>query len=78
MHIIIFADFFGLNIALSVFMDLMNRVFKTYLYSFVIMFIDNILVYLRSIEELIQYLRIMIQTLRDHRLLTSSLCIFLS
>lgn len=42
---------FGLNNVPATFMDLMNRVFKPYLNHFVIVFIDNILVYSRSEVE---------------------------
>ena len=42
---------FGLTNAPAVFMDLMNRVFKPYLDQFVVIFIDDIVVYLRSREE---------------------------
>ena len=42
---------FGLTNALIVFMDLMNRVFSPYLDKFVIVFIDDILVYSDSLEE---------------------------
>lgn len=55
---------FGLTNAPSTFMDLMNQVFKYYLDSFVIVFIDNILMYLRSREEHEQHLRIVLQSLR--------------
>ena len=48
---------FGLANAPAAFMDLMNRVFRSYLYRFVIVFIDDILVYSRSQEEHAQYLR---------------------
>ncbi|GJS56033.1 putative reverse transcriptase domain-containing protein [Tanacetum coccineum] len=47
---------FGLTNAHVVFMDLMNRVCKTYLDKFVIVFIDDILIYLKSKEEQEVYL----------------------
>ena len=42
---------FGLTNAPAAFMDLMNRVFKDYLDKFVIIFIDDILIYSKSNEE---------------------------
>lgn len=59
---------FGLTNALAAFMDLMTRVFRPYLGSFVIIFIDDILVYSRSRSEHEQHLRIVLQTLRDQQL----------
>ncbi|KAL5546780.1 hypothetical protein UlMin_006467 [Ulmus minor] len=53
---------------MSAFMDLMNRVFKPFLDKFVIVFIDDILVYSRSKEEHEEHLRITLQTLKDHHL----------
>ena len=49
---------FGLTNASEMFMDLMNRVFQPYLDRFVIVFIDDILVYLGSLEEHSENLRI--------------------
>ena len=49
-------------------MDLMNRVFKQYLDLFVIVFIDDILIYSRSEEEHASNLRIVLQTLKDRHL----------
>ena len=49
-------------------MDLMNRVFKPFLDRFVIVFIDDILVYSRNEEEHALYLRLVLQTLREHQL----------
>ena len=59
---------FGLTNAPAAFMDLMNRVFKPYLDTFVIVFIDDILVYSRSKKEHAEHLKIMLQTLRDKQL----------
>ena len=59
---------FGLTNAPAAFMDLMNRVFRLFLNRFVIVFIDDILVYSRSEEEHVMHLRAVLQTLRDHQL----------
>ncbi|GJX85147.1 putative nucleotidyltransferase, ribonuclease H [Tanacetum coccineum] len=48
----------------AVFMDLMNRIFHEYLDKFVIVFIDDILVYSKSEEEHEQHLRIVLEILR--------------
>ena len=49
-------------------MDLMNRVFKKYLDLFVIIFIDDIIIYSRNEEEHAIHLRIILQTLKDLQL----------
>ncbi|GJZ52703.1 putative nucleotidyltransferase, ribonuclease H, partial [Tanacetum coccineum] len=49
----------------AVFMDLMNRIFHEYLDKFVIVFIDDILVYSKSEEEHEQHLRIVLEILRQ-------------
>jgi hypothetical protein len=59
---------FGLTNAPAVFMDLMNMVFHEYLNRFVIVFIDDILVYSKSLEEHEDHLRIVLQILRDKKL----------
>ena len=59
---------FGLTNAPAAFMDLMNRVFRPFLDRFVIIFIDDILVYSKSEDEHAKHLRFVLQTLRDHRL----------
>ena len=59
---------FGLTNAPVAFMDLKNRVFHLYLYQFVIVFIDDILVYLKNVKEHAFHLRIVLQTLRDPQL----------
>ena len=59
---------FGLTNAPAAFMDLMNRVFQPYLDRFVIVFIDDILMYSGSSEEHSEHLRIVLQTLRERQL----------
>ena len=59
---------FGLTNAQAAFMDLMNRVFQPYLDRFIIVFIDDILVYSGSLEEHLEHLRIVLQTLREWQL----------
>ncbi|CAA0832652.1 Uncharacterized mitochondrial protein AtMg00860, partial [Striga hermonthica] len=59
---------FGLSNAPAVFMDLMNRVFHPFLDQFVIVFIDDILVYSRSIDQHKKHLRIVLETLRREKL----------
>ncbi|WMV46245.1 hypothetical protein MTR67_039630 [Solanum verrucosum] len=59
---------FGLTNAPTIFMDLMNRVFKPYLDSFVMVFIDDILIYLHSEEEHMGHLRVVLQRLREEKL----------
>ena len=59
---------FGLTNASVAFMDLMNRAFQLYLDRFVIVFIDDILVYSGSSEEHSEHLRIVLQTLRKRQL----------
>ncbi|KAL5575189.1 hypothetical protein UlMin_016888 [Ulmus minor] len=59
---------FGLTNAPAAFMDLMNRIFKEYLDQFVIVFIDDILIYSRSKEEHERHLRMVLQTLREKKL----------
>ncbi|GJX47714.1 zinc finger, CCHC-type, retrotransposon gag domain protein [Tanacetum coccineum] len=59
---------FGLTNAPAVFMDLMNRIFHEYLDKFVIVFIDDILVYSKSEEEHEQHLQIVLEILRQKKL----------
>ncbi|XP_057960665.1 uncharacterized protein LOC131152809 [Malania oleifera] len=59
---------FGLTNAPAVFMDLMNRVFHQYLDQFVVVFIDDILVYSKSAEEHEEHLSIVLQVLREKKL----------
>ena len=59
---------FGLTNAPAAFMDLMNRVFRRFLDKFVIVFIDDILIYSRSVGQHKKHLRAVLRTLRDHQL----------
>eukprot|EP00253_Pinus_taeda_P023407 PITA_23407 len=59
---------FGLTNAPATFMCLMNSIFHPYLDRFVLIFIDDILIYSRTIEEHHEHLRMVLQTLREHQL----------
>lgn len=56
---------FGFTNAPAAFMDLMNRVFRLYLDHFVIVFIDDILVYSKSLVVHEEHLQIVLCTLRE-------------
>ena len=59
---------FGLTNASIEFMDLMNKVFHPYLDQFLVVFIDDILVYSKDAQEHEQHLRIVLQILREKKL----------
>nr|GEX56225.1 putative reverse transcriptase domain-containing protein [Tanacetum cinerariifolium] len=64
----LYAKFSKCEFWLNVFMDLMNRVFHEFLDKFVIVFIDDILVFSKSKEEHEDHLRTVLQTLRQEKL----------
>jgi hypothetical protein len=59
---------FGLTNALAYFMYLMNSVFVQELDQFVVVFIDDILIYSKNLEDHAEHLHIVLQRLRDHHL----------
>ena len=59
---------FGLTNDLTTFMCLMNGVFKDYLDKFIVVFLDDILVYCKLEEEHEEHLRIALQILRENQL----------
>ncbi|GJW35397.1 putative reverse transcriptase domain-containing protein [Tanacetum coccineum] len=59
---------FGLTTTLDVFMDLMNRVCKPYLDKFVIVFIDDILIYSKSKQEHEEHLKLNLELLKKEEL----------
>ena len=59
---------FGLTNAPAAFMDLMNKVFRPYVDQFVVVFIDDMLVYSKDAQELEQHLKIVLHTLREKKL----------
>jgi hypothetical protein len=60
--------FFGLTNAPAHFMYLMNLVFMRELDKFVVIFIDDILIYSKNEEEHVEHLRIILSRLREHKL----------
>ncbi|XP_052736626.1 uncharacterized protein LOC128197842 [Vigna angularis] len=59
---------FGVTNAPAVFMDYMNRIFRPYLDKFVVVFIDDILIYSKSCEEHEEHLRVVLGVLREKEL----------
>ena len=59
---------FGLTNALAAFMNLMYRVFQPYLDQFVVVFVDDMLIYSQSEWEHEYHLRIVLRLLRDNQL----------
>jgi len=63
-----FGAAFGVTNAPAVFMDYMNKIFRPFLDKFVVVFIDDILIYYRNQEEHVEHLRLMLGILREKQL----------
>jgi len=59
---------FGVTNAPAIFMDYMNRIFRPYLDQFVVVLIDDILIYSESREVHVDHLRVVLEILREHKL----------
>ncbi|GJR42430.1 putative reverse transcriptase domain-containing protein, partial [Tanacetum coccineum] len=59
---------FGLTNAPTIFMDMMNRVCRSYLDKFVIVFINDILIYSKTQEEHVEHLRLVLELLKKEKL----------
>ena len=57
---------FGLTNAPAYFMSMMNKVFMEFLDKFVVVFIDDILVYSKNEEEHKEHLHLVLEKLREH------------
>lgn len=62
---------FGLRSAPSTFMTLMNKVLRPFLDKFVVVYLDDILVYSKSIDDHERHLRLVLDKLREHNLVAS-------
>jgi hypothetical protein len=59
---------FRVTNASAVFMDLMHQIFRPYLDKFVVVFIDDILIYLKCLEDHAAHLKLVLEKLREHKL----------
>ena len=59
---------FGVTNAPGVFMEYMNRIFHPYLDKFVVVLIDDILIYSKSDEEHAEHLRVVLELLKEKKL----------
>ena len=57
---------FGVTNASAIFMEYMNKIFWSYLDQFVVVFIDDILIYSKSQEEHVDHLRVVLAILKEH------------
>ena len=59
---------FRVTNAPAIFMDYMNRIFRPWLDKFVVIFIDDILIYSKNWEEHVGHLRVVLEVLKEHQL----------
>nr|KYP56603.1 Retrovirus-related Pol polyprotein from transposon 297 family [Cajanus cajan] len=59
---------FSVTNAPKFFMDYMNRIFHPFLHRFVVVFINDILIYSKTKEEYVKHLRIVLKTLKEKHL----------
>ena len=59
---------FGLTNAPSTFQDAMNTIFRPHLNKVVLVYLNDVLVYIRNMDERVEHLRTVLQTLRDNHL----------
>jgi hypothetical protein len=68
---------FGLTNAPAIFQCIMNQILQPYLRKFVMVFLDDILIYSQTLEDHVQHLHLVLQTLQEHQLyLKYSKCSF--
>ena len=61
---------FGLTNAPATFSYLMNYIFMEYLNNFVMVYLDDILIYSKNEEEHAEHLRLILEKIREHKLYT--------
>ena len=62
---------FDLTNAPNIFMRLMNHVLRAFIGKFVVVYFDDILVYIKSLDEHVEHLRFVLAVLRNEKLYTN-------